>query len=131
MDSMSDSAGALTDAYSVYMDTTQAHINQFKATFQDLGSDIFQSDTLKTFVDTGANILKTLDSLIEKFGVLGTVLPIVGIIKFIKNFGRLVKSRIHFPECKLVYHGEELVIMATSFNSVRYKVSKQAKGEIA
>lgn len=89
MDAMANSAGELSGAYSVYLDTTQAHINQFKATFQDLGSDVFQSDTLKGFVDTGAGILKVLDALIEKFGVFGTALPIVGIIKFKKNFDQL------------------------------------------
>lgn len=127
IDAMSNSAGALSDAYATYLDSTQAHINQFKASFQDLGSDIFTSDSLKAVIDTGATIVKILDILIEKFGALGVVLTTVGIVKFIKNFDWLVKSYLHFPECKLVYYGEEFVIMATNFNSIRYEVLKLSK----
>lgn len=92
MDSMANSAGALTDAYSIYLDTTQAHINQFKATFQDFGSDVFNSDTLKGFVDLGTGIISILDKLVEQFGALGVALPIAGIVAFKKNFDRLDKS---------------------------------------
>jgi len=88
MDAMTGSAGALRDAYATYMDSATAHINQFKATFQELSKNIIDSGFIKTVVDFGTkilNILNVVAKLISSIGGLNTVLMVtVGIIATIK-----------------------------------------------
>lgn len=84
MDAMADSAGALDEAYSVYMESTTAHINQFKAAFQELSSNIFNSELLKFFIDIGTGIVNVINTLEQ----LHLLLPmIVASIVLIKGIG--------------------------------------------
>lgn len=77
MESMADSSGALGDAYDVYLNSARAHIDQFKASFQELSANIFGSDLIKWVVELGTGILDLLTGItqfIEKIGGLKTVL---------------------------------------------------------
>lgn len=88
MDSMTNSAGALTDAYSVYLDSAQAHIDIFKASFQELAKNFIDAGFIKTVVDFGTTILNILNivaKLISSLGGLNTVLAATaGILLTIK-----------------------------------------------
>ena len=88
MDAMANSAGALDSAYSVYLDSTQAHVDQLKATFQELSSNLFTGDFMKFFVDTGNGVLTLLNNIIKLINALGgmkTVLVAVsGIVLALK-----------------------------------------------
>lgn len=84
MDAMANSAGALDEAYSVYMESTTAHIDQFKAAFQELSSNVFNSELLKFFIDIGTVILNVINTLQQ----LHLLLPmIVASIVLIKGIG--------------------------------------------
>ena len=83
MDAMADSAGTLSQAYDVYLDSTQAHINQFKAAFQQFGYNLFENDVLRFFIDIGTGIVNALnkvDGLIDKLGGLKTVIIAIGAV---------------------------------------------------
>ena len=69
-----DSAGVSMEANDKHMETTEAHIGQLKATFQDFSSDFLQSSFLKGLVDTGNKALTVIDSLMDKIGVMGTII---------------------------------------------------------
>lgn len=88
MESMANSAGALTDAYKVYLDSTQAHIDIFKASFQELAKNFIDAGFVKTVVDFGTTILDILNvvaKLISSLGGLNTVLAATaGILLTIK-----------------------------------------------
>lgn len=88
MESMTNSAGALTDAYKVYMDSAQAHINIFKTSFQELAKNFIDAGFVKTVVDFGTTILDILNvvaKLISSLGGLNTVLAATaGILLTIK-----------------------------------------------
>lgn len=88
MDAMANSAGALDSAYSVYLDSTQAHVDQLKATFQELSSNLFTGDFMKFFVDTGNGVLTLLNNIMKLINALGgmkTVLVAVsGIVLALK-----------------------------------------------
>lgn len=88
MEAMAGSAGALTDAYKVYLDSAQAHIDIFKASFQELAKNFIDAGFIKTVVDFGATILNILNivaKLIGIFGGLNTILyTTLGIITVIK-----------------------------------------------
>lgn len=86
MDSMTDSAGTLSSAYETYMNTTQAHIDQFKASFTELSMTIFDSESTKEVIDFLNGVIQFLNSIIQHFGLLSTAIAGVGIYKFIKNF---------------------------------------------
>ena len=88
MDAMASSSGTLKEAYSTFMDSTTAHINQFKASFQDFSANLFNSDLLKFFIDIGTALVNLMNWL-QKIHML---LPsIVGIAITIKGI-RLAKS---------------------------------------
>ncbi len=86
MTSMTDSAGALSSAYDVYMNTTQAHIDQLKASFTELSMTIFDSESTKGVIDFLNSVIQFLNNIIKDFGLLSTAIAGVGIYKFIKNF---------------------------------------------
>ena len=76
-----NSAGAATKANDIYMESAQAHIEQLKASVQELAYDLFNSDLIKGFVDFGINVITGLDKLsvfINEFGGLKTV--ILGVV---------------------------------------------------
>ena len=68
-----NSAGVSMEANNIYMETTEAHVGQLKASFQELSVDVFNSDFMKGFVDGARGAVEILDTLIEKLGVVGTV----------------------------------------------------------
>lgn len=82
MDAMASSAGALQKAYDTRMQSTQAHINQFNASFQELSSTLINSNMLKFAIDTGTALVSLANGL-QKIHLL---LPsIVGVIVTFKG----------------------------------------------
>lgn len=80
-----DSAGTATEANNIYMDTTKAKVGELKAAFQELSSDVFDSDFTKGAVDALRGIVEAIDKVISTFGLLKTILVGLGIAKIIKN----------------------------------------------
>ena len=80
---IADAIGAYNDAMNAssvaeeanakYMETTQAHIDQLKASFQELSHDVFESSFMKVFVDGLRGVVEVIDAIIDKFGALGAV----------------------------------------------------------
>lgn len=58
-----NSVGAATRANDIYMETAAAHIQQFKATFQELSRVLVSSKFVSFVVDVGANALKLITTL--------------------------------------------------------------------
>ena len=88
MEDMAHSAGTLQESYAAFLESTTAHINQFKAAFQSLSQSTFTTDFLNDIIDLGTNILGILGAvarIINAVGGLNTVLYITaGIIATIK-----------------------------------------------
>ena len=79
-----NSAGVATQANATYMDSAQAHLNQFKATFQELAANVVQSDLVKELTDTGTAFLELANSVVtfvDSAGGLTTVLGVFGTIQ--------------------------------------------------
>lgn len=112
MSSMTDSAGTLSSAYDTYMNTTQAHIDQFKASFTDLSMTIFDSKATKEVIDFFKIVVQFLNGIIKNIGLLSTAIAGVGIYKFIKNFGKLAKSQFKLP-----IKGKKQIVVVFCFNS--------------
>lgn len=86
-----NSAGVATKANDTYMESAQAHINQFTATFQELSSNVADSNLIKFVVDFGTAILNVVNSVSELSDVFGSI-PVIATtlsaILSIKNVGR-------------------------------------------
>lgn len=93
-----DADGAAMKELDSYMESLDAKVAQFQNRLQELESDLVSSDFLKGIVDFGTGAIHVLDQLIDKFGVLPTVIGIggagTGIFKFIKNFDWVFKPYI-------------------------------------
>lgn len=91
-----DSAGVATKANDTYMESATAHINQFKASFEELSSDILSSKLLGGIIDAGSTILGILDSISKLLGGLpgdltGLAVAISAALSF-KNVGELINQ---------------------------------------
>lgn len=95
MDAMAESAGALDTAYATYMDSVQAHINQFKTAFEGLSQSTFSKDFLIDFIDIGTalvSIINKIATITNQIGGLRTVLvAVLGIIATI--YAQTIQSK--------------------------------------
>jgi hypothetical protein len=83
-----NSAGAATRANDIYMDTAAAHINQLKAAFQELSSNLITSSFVTSIIDIGRHILEIVNAVakvVDAIGGLKTVLAITASIFAIVN----------------------------------------------
>lgn len=95
MEDMANSAGTLQESYATYMESTTAHINQFKAALQSLSQATFSTDFLNGIIDFGTGILgilETLMRLIDTLGGLNTVLSTTAAIIAIINADAIFAS---------------------------------------
>lgn len=100
MDAMADSAGTLDDAYATHMDSAQAHVDQFKASLTELGSHLFDSESLKFIVDLGKGLIEVIGlvaKLIDKIGGLRTVLFAIVGMKLVSNADLIFKTLSKLP----------------------------------
>lgn len=73
MDAMANSAGELEKAYDIYLGSTTAHINQFKAAFEELGANTFNSKMLSDVVDLGTAFTGFANALVKANMLLPTI----------------------------------------------------------
>ena len=83
-----DSAGSAYEEQVRWMESLEAKTAQFEAAFQSLSNTILDSDLLKGIVDFGTGTISVLDSVIDKFGTLPTLMATVGAGLGFKNIGR-------------------------------------------
>lgn len=87
LETAQNSAGSALEEQSKWMDSMEAKVQQFVASFQKLSNTTLDSGFLKGIVDTGTTILEVLDAIIDKIGLLGTIAAGAGITALIANFG--------------------------------------------
>lgn len=74
MNAMENSAGELTDAYAIYQETTQAHLETLGAAWDKLSQDVVNSRMNQTLIDIATNFVNFLDKLAQAKVLLPTVL---------------------------------------------------------
>ena len=84
-----ESAGSAQRENEIYMQSLEAKLNTFKASFQEFSNTAINSDFLKGIVDGGTVALNVITQLVDQFGILTPLLSGIGIAKFIKNFDSL------------------------------------------
>ena len=68
----------LFQPFYLLLESLDAKVAQFQNRLQELESELVSSDFLKGIVDFGTGAIHVLDQLIDKFGVLPTVIGIGG-----------------------------------------------------
>ena len=76
---------ALTESYGKYLDSTTAHLNKFKAAFQELSSTEFSPEFLNFFIDIGTGALGAVNYINDLSGGLLNLRTILGTFAA-KNF---------------------------------------------
>ena len=90
-----NATGVATRANDIYMETATAHINQFKAAFQELSSDLISGGVISGIVDIGTAFVKVADSIQKVLNVFGSfpglIATIAGALS-LKNVGELINQ---------------------------------------
>ena len=83
--------GSAREEQEEYTKNIQYSIDKAKASLEKLAKDFLSSDFLKGSIDFGEKVITFLDKIIDKFGVLPSLItPIVAILSAKnKNFGKL------------------------------------------
>lgn len=87
IETIKDSSGSAEREMSTMMESISYKINQFKESLVGLGQTIFEQDALKWLIDRGTDIIEGLDDIIERFGVLPTLLGSIAAVNAFKNVG--------------------------------------------
>lgn len=89
-----NSAGSAQKEFDAWSKSIEAHINTFKASWESLSQTVMESDFLKGIVDLGTTIISTLDSIIDKFGTIPTLLTSIATVGAFKNVGEIKHARL-------------------------------------
>lgn len=87
LESTLNAEGSAMEEQERWLESLEAKTQKFEASFQSLSNTVLDSDLLKWFVDLGTSGVQALDSIIDKFGSLGTVGLGVGLFAGFKNVG--------------------------------------------
>lgn len=77
IDLMSESTGAMQRAYDVFLTSTTAHINQFKAAFSELSTDLIDTGIMNLFIDIGRILVEIADGAVNLTKVFGPLSSVV------------------------------------------------------
>ena len=80
--------GSAREEQEKYTKSIKYSIDKAKASLEELANDFLSSDFLKGLIDAGEKIITFLDKIIDKFGVLPTLLTAIGAALSFKNVGR-------------------------------------------
>lgn len=82
-----DSVGSAMAEQEEYQKSIQYSLDSLKAAYQGLAQTVMDSDFLKGLIDGGANLLEVLDKIIDKVGVLPTILTSLAAVGSFKGVG--------------------------------------------
>lgn len=81
-----------------WMESLEAKTQQLEAAFQSLSTTVLDSNFLKILADSGITLTNVLDTVIDKIGIIPTIVTGGSIAAFIKNFDWLCnKSYLKMP----------------------------------
>lgn len=87
-----NSEGSALKEQERWMNSLEAKVQQFQASFQQLSNTTLNSDFLKAFVDGGTTALNIINELIDNLGTLqiliGGFATVKGITSFVKSFDK-------------------------------------------
>lgn len=86
LDTSENSEGSALSEHEKWLESLEAKVNQFKASWQDLSQTILDDEGLGSLIDAGTTLLNVLNWIIDTFGMLNIAIAGVGIYALVKNF---------------------------------------------
>lgn len=83
------SAGSAMREQEEYAKSIQYSIDTLKAAYQDFSQTVIESDFVKNLLSTAQSFLEVLTKIIDKFGVLPTLLTSIAAVGSFKGVGKL------------------------------------------
>lgn len=74
-----------------YAKSIQYSLDTLKATYQDFSQTVIESDFVKNLLSTAQSFLEVLTKIIDKFGVLPTLLTSIAAVGSFKGVGKLTE----------------------------------------
>ena len=108
-----NSIGSATEEQEKFAKSIQYSINSFKAAYQSLASDVAKSEFVKSLVDIGSEIVKGLDAIITKTGILQGILVGFGSLAIFKTVPVLI-AKIKSLGSSLIAFGSIMNTLGTS-----------------
>lgn len=90
-----NSEGSAFEEQERWLTSLDAKLQQFQAAFQALSQTVMNSDFLKGLVETGTSLVSILDTLIQKFGGISTILAGIGGVALNKKLGWHILGQTH------------------------------------
>ena len=89
LNSSLNSSGSAQRENEKHLDSIKGRVENLKTSFQELSSVTLNTDFVKGLISGFTELLDILSAVIDKVGVIPTVLGGIGIAAFAKNFGSL------------------------------------------
>lgn len=97
MERMKNSSGELQNAFDIYMDSIQAHVNQLTAAFEKLSMTFVNSDFAKGAIDLLRGVLEFVTKIIEAVGPGGLLASIAAVTIGFKALTGTLSPNIIIP----------------------------------
>lgn len=87
-----DSAGSAQAEFDKWSESLEAHLNTLSSSFESLSNTVVNSDLIKGGIDFLTGGLNLLDSIIDKFGTIQTLISTIALGTSLKNVGELYNT---------------------------------------
>lgn len=87
IETINKSSGSAEREMNTMAESITFKVNEFKETLTDLGKTIFTQNFLKDIVNTGTSVVDVLDKIIDKIGIIPTILAGISTAMAFKNVG--------------------------------------------
>ena len=95
IETINESSGSAEREMNTMSESITFKVNEFKETLTDLGKTIFTQNFLKDIVNTGTSVIDVLDKIIDKIGIIPTILAGISISMAFKNVGELLNTPVY------------------------------------
>ena len=95
IETINESSGSAEREMNTMAESITFKVNEFKETLTDLGKTIFTQNFLKDIVNTGTSVVDVLDKIINKIGIIPTILAGISITKAFKNVGEPLNTPVY------------------------------------
>lgn len=87
LNSSLNSSGSAQRENEKHLDSIKGRVENLKTSFQELSSVTLDSGFVKGLISGFTQVLDIITTVIDKIGVIPTILSSIGIGAFVKNFG--------------------------------------------
>ena len=95
IETINESSGSAEREMNTMSESITFKVNEFKETLTDLGKTIFTQNFLKDIVNTGTSVVDVLDKIIDKIGIIPTILAGISTTMAFKNVGEPLNTPVY------------------------------------